>query len=98
FLVFAPLKKLLGVPTFPAAPIVLRSISFAGMLITLLFLWNFAVRHSGRLAASLAALVLLTSEYFLLRGCGVHPDGVQYALTLLVLLLAVRHQEHGDVP
>src|SRR5262249_29513099 len=94
YLVYKPLRQL-GVPAFPAGPIILRSISFLASLLTLVFLYNLARRHSGRLAAVLAAVLLMTDRYLAYYTTIIHPDTLQLCLSLFAWLLAARHAEDG---
>lgn len=92
FTLLEPLR-LLGFDTFPAAPIILRSLStlfgFLGVMLT----YGFGREHIGRTAGVLAALVLATDRYFVHYSVIVHPDTMQFALGMICLCVAVRHTE-----
>src|SRR5215831_1375316 len=63
FMVATPIyamARLVGLPVFPTAPIILRSISVAGGMLAVLVLYNFASRFGMRLAGLLAAVYLMT--------------------------------------
>jgi hypothetical protein len=96
FLAFAPLKWL-GVPTFPTAPIILRSVSLGFALLGLMLLYNLAKQYSGRLTAIFAVLIWTTSFWIIGNAVSVHPDSTQIALSFLALHLAIRHQRDGDL-
>lgn len=97
FLIFAPLKWL-GLPTFPAAPIILRTISFLSALLALTLLYHFGRTYLGRPAAIVGVLLLFSDVTFLYYATIIHPDTLQMALGLLTLLLAIRHAGVGDWP
>ena len=90
--------RLVGLPPFPTAPIILKSISFLGALLSLIVLYNFASRSGMRLAGLLAAIYLMTDDQFGLFTRVSHPDTLQLLLALLALAIAVRHTERGDWP
>ena len=96
FVAYAPLKAV-GLPAFPTAPIILRAISFLAGLASLMLLYNFARRHAGRFAAIFAVTALLFEFNFVYMASTIHPDMVQFALTLLALVIAVRHARLGDL-
>ena len=90
--------RFVGLPPFPTAPIILRSISFLGALLSLIVLYNFASRSGMRLAGLLAAIYLMTDDQFGLFTRVSHPDTLQLLLALLALVIAARHTERGDWP
>jgi hypothetical protein len=95
FAAYAPAKAL-GAPAFPTAPIVLRTISFLAGLLSVMLLYNFAKRHAGRFAAIFAATALMFEFNFIYMATTIHPDMLQLALSLLALIIAVRHARVGD--
>lgn len=96
FLAYAPLQAL-GLPPFPTAPIILRSLSLLAGLLAVMLIYNFGRRHIGRIGASIGVLILLTDHYFNYYSTIIHPDGTQFALAILALIVAVRHVRSGDV-
>jgi hypothetical protein len=96
FLLLWPLH-LLGLPDFPAAPIILRGISILAGALCLIVLYNFARRNFGRVAACGSALLLLTESTFAYFCPLVHPDTLQLALVLLALWAAQVHVERGEL-
>src|SRR5439155_1538937 len=96
FLAYAPLRAL-GFSAFPIAPIVLRSLSAIGGLLALMITYNFGRYHAGRIAATIAALVVLTDAYFVHYSVIIHPDSFQFALGMLALTIAVQHLREGDL-
>lgn len=96
FLAYAPLLAF-GLDPFPTAPILLRIISTFSGLLALLITYNFGRRHSGRVAASIGALILMTDIYFSHYSLIIHPDALQLALGMLGLTVAARHLENGDI-
>lgn len=96
FLAYAPLQAL-GLPPFPTAPIILRTLSLMAGLLALMVIYNFGRRHIGRIGASVAAVVLLTDHYFIYYSTIIHPDSSQLMLAMLGLVLAVRHLRSGDL-
>jgi hypothetical protein len=97
FLFYWPLL-LLGLPAFPTAPIILRTISFGMALAALLITYNFSRRHAGRIAGTIAALFLLTDPYFAMYAADIHPDTTELAFGLLALAVSTRQIERGDLP
>ena len=95
FIPFATLKAL-GAPTFPTAPVILRTISFLAGLAGLILLYNFARRHWTSFAAIFATTALLFEPRFLEMAGMIHPDALQLALVLLTLIVAVRQARLGD--
>ena len=96
FLAYGPLE-VFGLPPFPTGPIILRIISTLAGLLALLITYNFGRYHIGPIAGAIAALVLLTDSYFVHYSVIIHPDSLQFALGMLVLAVAVRHVEQGDL-
>jgi Dolichyl-phosphate-mannose-protein mannosyltransferase len=96
FLFYWPLS-LLGVPAFPAAPIILRTISFVMALAALLITYNFGRRHAGRIAGTIAALFLLTDPYFVMYAANIHPDTTELAFGLLALAVSTRLIDRGEL-
>lgn len=94
-LAWLPLR-LLGFPDFPTAPVLLRLLSLASGLVSLLVLYNLCRRVSGRIAAAAATLLLLTQPYFSYYSSIIHPDTLQLAFALLGLRAAIRHAESGS--
>jgi len=90
--------RFVGLPPFPTAPIILKSISFLGGLLSLIVLYNFASRFGMRLAGLLAAVYLMTDTQFGYYTRISHPDTLQLLLALFALAIAVRHSERGDWP
>jgi hypothetical protein len=90
--------SLLGLPAFPTAPIILRTISFGMALAAALITYNFGRRHAGRLVGAIGAVFLITDPYFVQYAAHIHPDTTELALGLLALAVAARHIERGDVP
>lgn len=93
---FQPLKSA-GLPTFPTAPIILRSITFIAGLLSLMLLYNFARRHLGIGAALVATALVMTDVQFIFLAKFIHPDMLQFFLTLLALIVAVRLASFGDL-
>jgi hypothetical protein len=96
FLVYAPLQAL-GLPPFPTAPIILRSLSLLAGLLALMMIYNFGRYHVGRIGACVAATILLTDHYFIYYSTIIHPDSTQLLLAVLGLAIAVRHARNGDL-
>lgn len=95
FLFYWP-AYLVGLPPFPTAPIILRTISAAMALLALSVTYNFGSRHSGAVAGAVAALFLLSDPSFVGYAAHIHPDTTELALGLLALSVALRHLERGD--
>jgi hypothetical protein len=96
FLAYAPLQAL-GLPPFPTAPIILRTLSLVAGLLALMMIYNFGRNHIGRIGASVGAVILLTDHYFIYYSTIIHPDSTQFALAMLGLAVAVRHLRGGDL-
>ncbi|MBR1245281.1 glycosyltransferase family 39 protein [Bradyrhizobium sp. AUGA SZCCT0274] len=96
FLAYAPLQAL-GLPPFPTAPIILRSLSLLAGLLAVMMIYNFGRLHIGRIGGSIAVLILFTDHYFSYYSTIVHPDSTQFALSILALAVAVRHVRTGDI-
>ncbi|WP_342740142.1 discoidin domain-containing protein [Bradyrhizobium sp. B117] len=96
FLIYAPLQAL-GLPPFPTAPIILRSLSLLAGLLALMMIYNFGRYHIGRFGASVGAAILLTDHYFNYYSSIIHPDTTQLMLAILGLAVAVRHLRKGDL-
>src|SRR6185369_4068040 len=79
------------VPTFPAAPIILRAVSAVCALLSLVLLYNFSREHTSRLAAIVAVVVLLTDGNFLFYTTFIKPDSLQMLLGMIALPTAVYH-------
>ena len=90
--------RLAGLPPFPTAPLILKSISFVAALLSLVLLYNFASRFGMRLAGVLAVIYLMTDTQFGWFTKVSHPDTLQLLLALAALAIAVRHAERGDWP
>jgi len=95
FLVYAPLKWL-GLPDFPMAPVILRSLSVLFGLLALVILYNLGKEIGGRATGFGATLLLLLDPYFNHYSGKIHPDTAMTALTLLALWVASRHVRRGD--
>ena len=96
FLFLGPLK-LMGFPTFPVAPIILRAVSLVAGLLSCVILYNFGRKHWGKWAGILGVFMLLTDSGFRFYATIIHPDTLQLLVALVVLVLAVRHTEEGDL-
>src|SRR5262245_44441939 len=96
FLVFAPLHAL-GIPTFPLAPMILRTISVFAGLLSLILLYNFAKRYIGIAVGLVAVFVLMTDSYFFYYSSIIHPDTLQLFFGLLAFLVAMHHAEDGQI-
>jgi hypothetical protein len=97
YVVYAPLRKWFGVATFPAAPIILRVVTFLASLFSLVFLYNFGKKHVGRAAAVVGVVVLLADVYFAYYSSIIHPDSTLLCLAILAVHIAIRHAERGDL-
>ena len=95
FLGYGPLQAL-GLPPFPTAPIILRIVSALAGLWALLIAYNFASYHFGRVAAVVSGILVLTEPLFVYYSMIVHPDILQFALSLLALAISLRHLNYGD--
>lgn len=89
--------RLLGFPAFPTGPIILRIVSVVGALLSLLVLYNFAVRNGMRWAGLLASIYLMTDYQFGMWTRMAHPDTLQVLFALFGLVIGLRHAERGDV-
>lgn len=96
FAVFFPLKSA-GLPTFPTAPVILRSVTFLAGLLSLMLMYNFARRNIGLPAALVATALVVTDVQFVFLVKFVHPDMLQFLLTLLALIIAVRLARSGEL-
>ncbi|OKO82017.1 glycosyltransferase family 39 protein [Bradyrhizobium sp. NAS96.2] len=92
---FYAAARLVGLPAFPTAPIILRTISMLAALMSLLFVYNFARKHAGVVVGILSCAVLLTDGYFFYYMTTIHPDTLQVYFGLLALGLALRHSDDG---
>ncbi|MGY4472645.1 hypothetical protein [Bradyrhizobium sp. USDA 3364] len=92
---FYATARLVGLPAFPTAPIILRTISVLAALMSLLFVYNFARKHAGVVVGILSCSVLLTDGYFFYYTTVIHPDTLQVYFGLLALGLALRHSNDG---
>lgn len=89
--------RLAGLPPFPTAPIILRSISVLGGLLSLIVLCNFAKRLDMRWAGLLGAVYLMTDFQFGVWTRMAHPDTLQVFFALLALVVGLRHADRGDL-
>jgi hypothetical protein len=96
FMALAPWKAL-GLPEFPAAPIILRCLSVLSGVLALVLLYSFGRRLGSRWIGAAAALLLMVQSYFCWYCSIIHPDLLMVALGLLALRLAVLHVERGDL-
>lgn len=94
--VYAGLRAI-GFAPFPTVVIVLRTITVAAALLTLVFLYNFARRFGSRAAGIMAVLFIAADPYFVYYTVYIHPDQLQVLFGLVALALAIRHAERGDV-
>ena len=92
---FYATARLTGLPAFPTAPIILRTISTLAGLMSLLFLYNFGRKHAGVVVGVLSCLILLADPYFIYYTTVIHPDTLQLYFGLLALGLALRHSMTG---
>jgi len=92
---FYATARLIGLPAFPTAPIILRTISTLAGLMSLLFVYNFGRKHAGVVVAVLSCLVLLTDRNFIYYTTIIHPDTLQIYFGLLALGVALRHSNDG---
>lgn len=92
---FYATARLVGLPAFPTAPIILRTISLLGALMSLLFVYNFAKKHAGVVVGILSCFVLLTDVNFIYYMTTIHPDTLQIYFGLLALGVALRHSNDG---
>jgi hypothetical protein len=92
---FYATARLIGLPAFPTAPIVLRTISTLAALMSLLFVYNFGRKHAGVVVGILSCLVLLTDTNFIYYTTIIHPDTLQIYFGLLALGVALRHSNDG---
>ena len=88
--------KLLGLPLFPTAPIILRAISLFFSVLTLVALYNFGRRHFGVVAAISGPVFLLTEFYFVGLSSVIHPDTLLFLLCIVGLALSIRHAKDGE--
>lgn len=95
FLVFAPLKMGLGLPTFPWAPIILRSISYLSSALSLIVLYHLGKRIWGSWLAIVPVLFLLLDPHFIYYSKIIHPDILQLLLSLVALVVAIKHTQSG---
>ena len=91
FAIFAPLKWLGLAETFPHAPLILKIISVASGLATLIILFLFTRKYWGTLAASLACAFLMTDPYFMEFTSRIHPDVLLCFLSLLCISISVSY-------
>ena len=89
--------KLLGLPLFPTAPIILRAISLFFSVLTLVALYNFGRCHFGVIAAVSGPLFLLTEFYFVGLSSVIHPDTILFFLCIVGLALSIRHAKDGEL-
>jgi 4-amino-4-deoxy-L-arabinose transferase-like glycosyltransferase len=89
--------RLLGCPPFPTVPIILRIVSVVGGLLSLIVLYNFAVRNGMRWAGLLASVYLMTDYQFGMWARMAHPDTLQVLFALFALVIGLRHAERGDL-
>ena len=89
--------RLLGFPPFPTGPIILRIVSVVGGLLSLIVLYNFAVRNGMRWAGLLASVYLMTDYQFGMWTRMAHPDTLQVLFALFGLVIGLRHAERGDL-
>ncbi|MCC8967962.1 glycosyltransferase family 39 protein [Bradyrhizobium sp. Pear76] len=94
---FYATAHLVGLPAFPTAPIILRTISMLAALMSLLFVYNFAKRHAGVVVGVLSCAALLTDGNFIYYMTIIHPDTLQIYFGLLALGLALRHSGDGSL-
>jgi hypothetical protein len=92
---FYATARLIGLPAFPTAPIILRTIATLAALMSLLFVYNFGRKHAGVIVGVLSCLVLLTDSNFIYYTTIIHPDTLQIYFGLLALGLALRHSNDG---
>lgn len=92
---FYATARLIGLPAFPTAPIILRTIATLAALMSLLFVYNFGRKHAGVVVGVLSCLVLLTDSNFIYYTTIIHPDTLQIYFGLLALGLALRHSNDG---
>ncbi len=90
FVVWMPLK-LLGVPMFPAAPIILRALTLFFSSCTILAAYNTGRILFGRWSALASGLFLLTNYNFELIATFIHPDSLLFFLMFVALAVAIRH-------
>ena len=83
--------KLLGAPTFPIAPALLRLISALSALGLVVCIYNYARQHSGAVAAPVAAALVLTLSQFTKLGAGVHPDILMAFMDACALVFALSY-------
>lgn len=103
FAAFAPLK-LIGAPTFPIAPIILRVISALAAVLSLIVLYNLArsvgrefAGHAGsRVIGAASVLFLLGDSHFYYYASIIHPDTLQLLLGLLGVVMAIQYARSGD--
>jgi 4-amino-4-deoxy-L-arabinose transferase-like glycosyltransferase len=89
--------RLLGFPPFPTGPIILRIVSVIGGLLSLIVLYNFALRNGMRWAGLLASVYLMTDYQFGMWTRMAHPDTLQVLFALFGLVIGLRHAERGDL-
>ena len=89
--------RLLGLPPFPTVPIILRIVSVVGGLLSVIVLYNFAVRNGMRWAGLLASVYLMTDYQFGMWTRMAHPDTLQVLFALFGLVIGLRHAERGDL-
>jgi hypothetical protein len=92
---FYATARLIGLPAFPTAPIILRTISTLAALMSLLFVYNFGRKHAGIAVGILSCFVLLTDSNFIYYTTIIHPDTLQIYFGLLALGVALRHSNDG---
>jgi Dolichyl-phosphate-mannose-protein mannosyltransferase len=92
---FYATARLIGLPAFPTAPIILRTISTLAALISLLFVYNFGRKYAGIAVGILSCLVLLSDRNFIYYTTTIHPDTLQIYFGLLALGVALRHSNDG---
>jgi hypothetical protein len=91
-LLWAPLK-LLGLPFFPTAPVILRALAHLFTALFLLAGYNLVRVHFNRVAAVLATF-FIASEFWLYQiGVNIHPDSLLFFLMVLQLHLCIRHAQ-----
>lgn len=95
FLPYVALRAI-GLPAFPTGPIVLRTITLLGGLISLIIVYNLAKSRGVPFAGLLAGIYMMTDTNFSYYATHIHPDTVQTMFGLFALVLAVAHARQGD--
>jgi hypothetical protein len=89
--------KLLGVQTFPTAPIIMRSLAFLGGLLSLILIYNLGRGIAGRCVGSLAAVVLLTENLFPYLSMWIGPRSFEILFGLLVVILCIEYIKNKNI-